>query len=582
MKITDLHLYRQSCTTGFRIKEIRSLCIELATWRLPIVENGVCIGLVSIHSLPPSGLLERIHIDENFKSVGITENISFFPGDIDGITVIEKYEDTGEYLGFIKNADYIEALTRQQELEVDKLRNEVSDLNFELESILEHSQDGICLENHDTVILRYNSSIEHIEGRERKNIIGKRAVDLVREGVWDYAIGKKVLESGKVVKDIQVLKGNKKVASTGVPLYRGNQIHRILITVRDITRMQELEDELLRSRQLCTEYRQELNKLTRKSQMESEFIIRSPAMRKITETVENVAGVDSTVLIQGESGVGKGVIARRIHSLSHRHDKPFVTIDCGAIPYSLLETELFGYEKGAFTGALNRTKIGIIEEADSGTLFIDEIGELPLDLQVKLLQVLQNHEIKRVGSNDNIRVNIRVIAATNRRLDKLVQKGEFRKDLYYRLNVIPLTIPSLRKRKEDIVPLILHALARYNRQYNREKTIHQAALSVLENYQWPGNVRELENIIERLVVTTTDEMIGVEDLPEPVKRIKPLTGEVHTRRVIGSYHDIMDETERILLADVMKASNSMSEMANTLGIDKSTVSRKMKKHGLAL
>lgn len=239
------------------------------------------------------------------------------------------------------------------------------------------------------------------------------------------------------------------------------------------------------------------------------IIANSPAMFDVIQMAERLASLDTTILITWESGSGKGVIAKLLHEKGSRRDHPFIQINCGAIPANLLESELFGYDRGAFTGSRREGKKGLFEVAKNGTVFLDEIAELPLNMQVKILQVIQEKAIQRVGGIESIPVDVRIISATNRNLEQMVKEGRFREDLFYRLNVVPITVPALRDRPEDIVPMIRTFLQENNKKFNEKKTMDTAAMSILLKYRWPGNVRELENIIERLVITTKGNVIGV-------------------------------------------------------------------------
>jgi len=252
-----------------------------------------------------------------------------------------------------------------------------------------------------------------------------------------------------------------------------------------------------------------------------ELVVGSPAMRKALEIVGKVAPHDSPVLITGASGTGKELIARMLHRESNRADRAFVPVNCGGVPEQLLESEFFGFVKGAFTGA-DRDRAGLFEAADAGTLFLDEVGELPGALQVKLLRALQEGEVRRIGSNETKRVDVRVISATNQDLEAAVESGDFRKDLYYRLAVVPVHLPALRARKEEIPQLVQHLLARHaSRLHVEVEGITPEAMEVLLSYSWPGNIRELENVIERALVLTDDPVISLEDLPEAVRRPAP-------------------------------------------------------------
>ena len=293
----------------------------------------------------------------------------------------------------------------------------------------------------------------------------------------------------------------------------------------------------------------------------------SEAIRTIFHLVKQVSSSKSTILISGESGTGKELIARAIHQNSPRSEKPFVAVSCGAIPENLLESELFGHIKGAFTGAI-ANKIGLFELADTGTLFLDEIGELPLLIQVKLLRVLQEKQFKRVGGVKDISVDVRIIAATNRDLRKMVEENTFREDLFYRLNVIPIHIPPLRERKEDIPALADHFLAKYNREIGKHFThITEAARQQLQAYDWPGNIRELENTIERAVALETETVIDVASLPETIRGTLPQLTAIIPAEIPpeGIYlENIVDELEKDLLMKALAKTGWMKEQAAKL------------------
>ena len=301
-----------------------------------------------------------------------------------------------------------------------------------------------------------------------------------------------------------------------------------------------------------------------------DIIAESPQMKRIVRHIESIAPSDVTVLITGESGVGKEVVAKLIHKKSKRKNKPFVAINCGAIPKELLESELFGYVKGAFTGASSNKK-GLIEEANGGTLFLDEIGELPIDLQVKLLRVLQENEIRPIGSNKSKEINVRFIAATNKNLEEMVKKGLFRKDLFYRLNVIPIHIPPLRERKEDIVPLAKYFIKKFCLKYNvPEKELTKNAIQQLLNYNWDGNVRELEHMIERAVIITNGNKID-----------NVLIKDVSNSYTIRPYNDMKEEFEKNYLTDLLEYTNfNISKASKISGKTRAEIYRLMKKYNI--
>jgi transcriptional regulator with PAS, ATPase and Fis domain len=305
----------------------------------------------------------------------------------------------------------------------------------------------------------------------------------------------------------------------------------------------------------------------------------SRQMKKVMEMSVHVGKFDCTVLIQGESGVGKEIIAQTIVQSSERKEGPFIKINCGAIPETLLESELFGYEKGAFTGADPKGKTGMFEMANKGTILLDEVGEIPISLQVKLLRVLQEKEIIRVGGTKPIKLNIRIIAATNQNLEEMVREGTFREDLYYRINVVSIIIPPLRKRPDDIPALTKHFLHKFNKKYNLNKSISPQLQDLLLTYPWPGNVRELQNLIENLVILTQDDVITPEHLPakflEHRNNVTPNLVEINK---ILPLKEAVNILETNLIKEAMQRFGTTRRAASILKVDQSTLVRKMQKH----
>lgn len=301
----------------------------------------------------------------------------------------------------------------------------------------------------------------------------------------------------------------------------------------------------------------------------TDIVAESSSLKNILKTAEKIAPFDTTVLITGESGTGKEVLAKFIHKKSKRAKKPFITVNCGAIPEELLESELFGYKKGAFTGA-NTDKKGLIEEADGGTLFLDEIGELPLNLQVKLLRVLQEGEIKPLGASKSKKVDVRFIAATNRNLEKLVKEGKFREDLFYRLNVIHIEIPPLRKRKEDIIPLAKFFIKKVSAKYNIPlKTLSKKAEKQLLEHSWPGNVRELENTIERIMLTKNSQTI---------LSIFPSKKE---KKTIRPFHEEKEDFEKEYIENLLEhTEGNISQASKISGLTRAQIYRLMKRYNI--
>lgn len=295
-----------------------------------------------------------------------------------------------------------------------------------------------------------------------------------------------------------ILTNNKKVLITGNPFFDDKgEVTQVMTVMRDLTELIKLKDKLEKIEKKNEKYLNELSYFRNKLLKSTNLIGESMKMKEVKELIKYIAKTEATILITGETGCGKEVVSKEIHDRSNRKDSPYIKVNCAAIPDTLIESELFGYDKGAFTGALNKEKLGMFEMANKGTILLDEIGDMPLNLQSKLLRVLQEKEILRVGGTKSIKLDVRVIASTNQHLDELVKMGKFREDLYYRLNVVPIKIPHLRERKEDI-PILVHSfLTRLNTKYGKEKSFDSESMEALESYNWPGNVRELQNVIER-------------------------------------------------------------------------------------
>jgi len=316
------------------------------------------------------------------------------------------------------------------------------------------------------------------------------------------------------------------------------------------------------------------------------IIGRSQRMQEIYSLIEKIAPSDSTVLITGESGTGKELVARIIHLKSNRAKGPFIKVNCAAIPRELVESELFGYEKGAFTGAFSQ-KPGRFELADGGTILLDEVSELPIDMQAKLLRVLQEHQIWRVGGIKSVKVNVRVISATNRNLAQEVEKGNFRSDLYYRINVVPIEVPPLREHREDIGDFVNYFIQKFSRKNRKNVTqISEAALEYLINYPWPGNVRELENLVERLVILSTKDILDITDIPEEIKlRQISRQQEVPTPLKGIDFKEIVkkatSDIEKELILKALKETNgNVTKASELLGISRKSLQLKMKELGL--
>lgn len=455
----------------------------------------------------------------------------------------------------------------------------VKDLNADLNAILTTMYDGILVVDNQGKILRSSDKIiPDFTEAEVHELVGKSIFNLESKNNIGSSIVDIVIKQEKKASIVQETNG-KNMMAIGNPVFNEQgELYRIVIATRDITETTQLKSELDATKQLTNEYEKQIESFQRKENFGEQMIYRSVKMEQVMTKIEKIAEFHSTVLIQGESGVGKDLIAQMIHKKGLRADKPFLVLNCGAIPEELLESELFGYTKGAFTGADDEGKVGYFEKADQGVLFLDEISELPLRLQVKLLRVLQEREVTRVGSTKSHPINVQIITATNKDLNELVNQGEFREDLFYRINVIPITIPPLRKRTEDIAILAHHFMELLNKQYQKSYHLSPEALSLLEAYSWPGNVRELQNLIERIVVFADEiEDVITAEFVRPFmhfgikKKALPLISDVIPLQ------EAKDQIEEQLITLAMKTYKTTTKAAEALQINQSTVSRKYKR-----
>ena len=452
-------------------------------------------------------------------------------------------------------------------------------INDELDTIFDMAFDQITVADADGVFLRVSKTCAQNFGIPIDQIIGASAFDLEREGVFDDSATVTVLRTRQDVKLVQRTKGGRKLLVTGKPIFNeSGELVRVINISKDITQEESLKEELHDAELLIDALRKQPYE---KDDAQDRLIGSSPAIKAAMEIVDCVASLDTTVLLLGETGVGKGIFARQIHSRGLHSAEPFININCGAIPANLLESELFGYMPGAYTGAQSKGKEGLLVAAKKGTVFLDEISELPLELQVKLLHVLQERTVTRLGSLESTRIQARFIAAANKDLKQLVAEGKFREDLYYRLNIVPIVIPPLRERREDIALLAHYFSAKVNARYHMRKEFSTDAVEALSQYTWPGNVRELENMIERLIVTTRTDIIGAD----------------HVRQALGGAGDIpalpdaaaaahqslpaaIEALERQMLQDAFIKYRTTRKIGEALGIEQSTVSKKLRKYGI--
>jgi len=483
-----------------------------------------------------------------------------------------------QIVGVIGERECIKYLLEQ----MHAIKSHLNQVETDLDAFMSCTDDLVCISDGSGSKVRISTASEKIYGIKSEDLIGKNVRDLEKSGIYAPSATRLAIEEKKQVSITQKTKTGRTLLVTAIPVFNEHgEIKRVVSISKDITDADKLRSELRQTKQLLQKYESELATHRIEAMKGSEVIHSSKNMEKILEMLKRVATVDTTVLIYGETGVGKEVIAKYIHNISNRNKGPFIKVNCGAIPENLIEAELFGYEKGAFTGARSEGKLGLIEVADGGTLFLDEIGEIPLSLQVKLLRVLQEKEFIKVGGIKSIKVDVRIIAATNKDLKKMVRNGEFREDLYYRLNVVPVTVPPLRERLVDIPILAHHFLLKYNEKYGYSKQLTKEVIECFMRYSWPGNVRELENVIERLVVTSEGSQITVKDLPSELYNEKEAnsTGGVFISKLMP-LKEATALIEHQLIEKALEEGGSTYKAAEILKVDQSTIVRKMKKYKL--
>lgn len=439
------------------------------------------------------------------------------------------------------------------------------------ESILQSIHDGIVVADIEENVIYVNEANYRITGTQASEFLGKKVSEVVPDS---HIPG--VLATGNKLIGIKTRVKDRDVISNIVPFIHDGKMEGVVSIFRDVSEIRELNKKLEEAKSTIKHLYEKLDFYTA---ADNNIIIgNNNAMVQTVKISQKASHVSSTVLLQGESGTGKEVIARFIHKNSSRSAKPFITVNCAAIPESLLESELFGYEEGAFTGAKKGGRPGMFELANTGTIFLDEIGDMNFHLQAKLLRVLQNREIMRVGGTHLKPIDVRVIAATNKNLIDMVEKNTFREDLYYRLAVIKITIPALRERKEDIHFYIKNAVDKIGKRLGKDVSVTPKAIRLLTEYSYPGNIRELENIMEVCIVSDEDGIIDVNDLPENI--IKDKDQVIHNFNLSFNDFPSLNEVEALVLRKAIDSYKSKAEVAKHLKISRSTLYRKLKEYGL--
>ena len=454
--------------------------------------------------------------------------------------------------------------------------------HLDFREIGDHVYDGIYIADGAGKTLYVNKAYTRITGIQPEEVLGVNVLSLEASGLFRNAVTPRVLREKKQVNSIAFIpRTRQKMLVTGVPIFNDQgDVKMVVVIDREFSELSAMKEELDASREKIKSVercaRKGLREIEhlRKQQRSSGLIGDSEDSKALREQIEQIANLDVTVLLIGETGVGKEVIAAEIHQRSERRNNPFIKVNCAAIPPTMLEAELFGYEKGAFTGAAPHGRIGLFELAEKGTILLDEIGDMPLGLQVKLLRVLQHKEVTRIGGRAPILLDVRIIAATNANLKDMMKEKRFREDLFYRISVFPITLKPLRERPSDILVLSRHFLESYGVKYAKNVSLSKEGASLLQRYPWPGNVRELQNVIERLVIVSDAEkkidaeqisiMLGLDDIDLFSKKDRSLK-------------EIVDDFERHLIEKALETHGSTRLAAEALKIDQSTIVKKRKK-----
>ncbi|BHH85930.1 sigma-54 interaction domain-containing protein [Desulforhopalus sp. 52FAK] len=448
-----------------------------------------------------------------------------------------------------------------------------------IENILAALDDGVYVTDKYGMTLHVNRMYQKLTGLRSEDLLGQNVRVLREKGVFDEIVNPIVVKRQKPVTSVQVLKNGKRVVLRGYPVFDDDKNLTLVITlVRDVTLIGQMREQIIKQKKLISIYHDQIELLSSTAPSSNSYD--APQIRELTELVKRVAATDATIILLGETGVGKDRFARMAHEHSPRRDEMYLKVDCGSISENLIESELFGYAPGAFTGANSKGKIGHFEIANKGTIFLDEIGELPLTMQAKLLRVLQDQEVMRVGSSIPKKVDVRIIAATNRNLEEEVEKGNFRIDLFYRLRVAVVDIPPLRQVPGMIPGLVHHFLEKFGQKYKKDILCPDGTMNIFLTYRWPGNIRELENTIQSLVVTSQSHEILPIDLPPcmcaAISNMSKKTAAAVNAESGQSLKEIMSGLEKQVIQQTLDKHGSVNKASEVLGINRTTLFRKMR------
>ncbi|MCQ4637725.1 sigma 54-interacting transcriptional regulator [Anaerovorax odorimutans] len=440
---------------------------------------------------------------------------------------------------------------------------------------------GLLITDSKGVVIQVEDKSMDFYGVDARELIGRSVYDMEKEGLFRPSAAATVLQSGREVNLIQKVKSGIEIIVTAFPVTdEQGKIAKVVTFSRDISEYARFRDMYEDFMKKIDQYNHTMDELAYKTAIIEDFHTDNRDFQQTLETMQSVAKYDVNILLQGETGVGKTLLAKKIHNLSEKKEGRFVEINCGAMPENLIESELFGYEKGAFTGADSRGKEGLIEAAAGGTLFLDEVSEMPLSSQVKLLKVIQDREFRRIGGTGVIRADCRFISATNKDLAEAVRQGTFRQDLMYRLNTVAFNVPPLRERKEDILYLSKSLLDAANKKYGLERIFDTAVLNLFLKYSWPGNTRELENVINRMAITSQGNVITKTVLPENILTETELYSETAVRhdQEVTDLAEAMEQYEGRIIRSVYEREGSSIKVARALNISQTTAARKIRKY----
>lgn len=517
--------------------------------------------------------LDEVH-EHQFNMITDRELLDFIPGEVHYTLVVD---GLGDVMGIIDDPVLFSRFCADANYRIHN--GELQEENFR--RILNNMEDDVFITDEYGFVTYFNPRSEALMGVTAKDYIGHHVSEMIQDEIFPESLSMKVIATGEKQMEIQDLKTGIRIINSAQPVYDENgRLVQVLSTSKHIDEITEKVADLT---QELASSNEQIRRLQKQVIDNSDYVFESEPMQQIQKTLMKIAPSDITVLIEGESGAGKEVIADTVYKFSARKDKPFIKINCGTIPKDLMESELFGYEPGAFTGALKDGKKGKLEIADGGTVFLDEIGEMELAMQVKLLEFLQDHQIVRVGGTKRIPVDARIIAATNKDLFSMVEEGTFRRDLYYRLNVMPIYVPPLRERREDIAPLIFTFLNKFNKKYGFDRHIDNNVIEKFCSFDWPGNVRELMHAVERVVVASDYDYINEVALGNLFTETGTSRGSVITANAKVICTELMPlkeakhELEKYLVTTAYNRFGSSYKAAKFLQVNQSTVSRWMQK-----